>query len=175
MSLFRIDVNTPVAKEVVDSFLRLTTNGVRGSLVRIAQFIEAFSQGTTNWTTVKVATGAVAAAGTATFTGRPTANDTITILNTVLTAKDSGANGTTQFNTSASVVATTAANLAACINANTTLNKQVIATSALGVVTITALVAGVAGNGFQYSESLDNTTIVAFAGGAENLIVTLSA
>jgi len=139
----------------------------------IAAFIQAQVLG--RGIGVVIYTGGVAATGSVTFTGRPTADETLTICNTTLTAKDSGANGTTQFNTDASVVATTATNLAACINANTTLNKQVSATAALGVVTITALIPGVVGNGFDLTEGMTNTTKSAFASGAESNKATLSA
>lgn len=173
MSLIRIDLNvTPIAAAVT-SLLRTTTNDVRGSINRLAQLLEALTNGTLNYTSVKVLTGAVQAAGSVTFTGRPTADETLTICNVTLTAKDSGANGTTQFNTSVTV-ATTATNLAACINANTTLNKLVTASAALGVVTITAIVPGLAGNAFDLTESLTNATKSAFTGGAETS-TTLSA
>lgn len=139
----------------------------------IAAFIQAQILG--RGINTVVYTGGVSAAGTVTFTGRPVADEVLTICNTTLTAKDSGANGTTQFNTDASVVATTATNLAACINANTTLNKQVSATSSLGVVTITALIPGVVGNGFDLTESMTNTAKSSFASGAESNRTTLSA
>jgi hypothetical protein len=114
-----------------------------------------------------VAASPVAASATVTLTyANIDADDTVTVANTVLTAKASGANGTTQFNkeTDATVTAT---NLAACINANTTLNKFVSASSAAGVVTITSLVKGVVGNGLALATS-DATAfaLVAFASGA---------
>lgn len=110
----------------------------------------------------------VAAAGAVALTyANIDADDTVTICNTVLTAKASGANGTTQFNkeTSATV---TAVNLAAAINANTTLNKQVVASIAVaGTVIVTALQKGVVGNGLALATS-DATAfaLTAFAGGA---------
>jgi hypothetical protein len=95
-----------------------------------------------------------------------TNNDTTTILNTVITAATSG-NGTTSWTIGANATADAVA-LAACINANTTLNKQVVASIAVaGTVTLTALVKGVAGNGFALATS-DATAfgLTAFAGGA---------
>jgi phage tail sheath gpL-like len=94
------------------------------------------------------------------------ADDTVTICNTVLTAKASGANGTTQFNKQTNAT-TTAANLVTCINANTTLNKLVVATSSSGTVTLTARQKGVCGNGFALTTS-DATAfgLTAFASGA---------
>src|SRR5262245_43336999 len=73
----------------------------------IGQFMEA-QVGGRGINTV-IYTGAISASGLITFTGRPTADETLTICNTTLTAKDSGANGTTQFNTDASLIAVTAA------------------------------------------------------------------
>jgi phage tail sheath gpL-like len=114
-----------------------------------------------------VAASPVAASATITLTyANIDADDTVTVANVELTAKASGANGTTQFNkqTDATV---TAANLAACINANTTLNKIVTASSAAAVVTVTSVVKGVIGNGLALATS-DATAfaLVAFASGA---------
>lgn len=108
----------------------------------------------------------VAAAATITITHANVTNgDTTTILNTVITAATSG-NGTTSWTIGANATADATA-LAACINANTTLNKQVVASSSSGVVTITALQKGVCGNGFALATS-DATAfaLVAFASGA---------
>jgi phage tail sheath gpL-like len=58
--------------------------------------------------------------------------------------------------------------MAACINANTTLSKQVVASIAVaGTVTITALQKGVVGNGLALATS-DATAfgLTAFASGA---------
>lgn len=108
----------------------------------------------------------VAAAATVTITHANVTNgDTVTICNTVITAATSG-NGTSSWTIGASATADATA-MAACINANTTLSKQVVATSSAGVVTITALQKGVCGNGFALSTS-DATafSLVAFASGA---------
>lgn len=108
----------------------------------------------------------VAAAATITIThANVSNNDTTTILNTVITAATSG-NGTTSWTIGADATADAVA-LAACINANTTLSKQVVATAASGVVTITALQRGVIGNGLALATS-DATAfaLVAFTGGA---------
>jgi phage tail sheath gpL-like len=71
-------------------------------------------------------------------------DDTVTVNGTLLTGKNSPS-GSAQFAIGASDTLTAVA-LAACINANTTLNKQVVATSSGAVVTITALVPGAFGN-----------------------------
>jgi phage tail sheath gpL-like len=80
----------------------------------------------------------------------------------VLTAKASGANGTTQFNaeTSNTVMAT---NLKNCINANTTLNKHLLATSSSGTVTITARLKGSIGNLITLASSDSDGLVVSGA------------
>lgn len=102
---------------------------------------------------------AVAAKTTGTFTGAPTAAQTITVNGVAFTARASGA-GANEFNIGGSVTAT-AANLAAAINASTTAGivGTVGASSSAGVVTFYALVPGSAGKNIPISESLDNFTL----------------
>lgn len=109
--------------------------------------------------------GAVKASATMTSTGAATAAETFTILNVTFTARASGATGN-EFNLSA-VVATQAANIAAAINASANLVGKVTAVAALGVVTISAVVPGLIGNGLQFSEALTNVTITQFLGGLD--------
>jgi phage tail sheath gpL-like len=107
----------------------------------------------------------VAAAGTITITHANVSNgDTTTIANVVITAATSG-NGTTSWTIGADATADATA-LKNCINANTTLNKIVVATSAAGVVTVTSVVKGLIGNGLGLATS-DATAfaLVAFTGG----------
>ena len=108
----------------------------------------------------------VAASATITITHANVTNgDTTTILNTVITAATSG-NGTTSWTIGADATADATA-MAACINANTTLNKQIVATSAASVVTLTARQKGVCGNGFALTTSnAPAFALVAFASGA---------
>lgn len=120
------------------------------------------------------ASGPVAAAGTVTFASTgPTNGQTMTILNATFTAETSGAvaaSGQFNINASATVVAV---NLAAAINATPATNKSVVATSALGVVTVTSLVPGTIGNGLQMvNGNLSNTTVVGFTGGTDALVQT---
>lgn len=117
---------------------------------------------------------AVQATATVTFTGDPSAGETMLLANVTLTARASGAIAN-EFNISAGNVTQTAANLAAAINASSNLTGIVSATSSLGVVTVTSLVAGNVGNGLQISESLSNTTATAFASGSESHRSTISA
>lgn len=121
---------------------------------------------------LNVQVGAVKASATITSTGAATAAETFTLCNVVFTAVASGATGN-QFNVSGTV-ATQAANIAAAINASSDLSGLVTATSALGVVTITAVVPGTVGNGLQLSESLTNVTATAFASGADGTAYVLN-
>ena len=114
----------------------------------------------------KSSTDPVAATATITITHANVTNgDTTTIGNTVITAATSG-NGTTSWTIGADATADAVA-LAACINANTTLNKYLVASAASGVVTLTCVLKGVIGNAIQLSTS-DATAfaLVAFASGA---------
>lgn len=114
----------------------------------------------------KSSTDPVAATATITIThANVTNNDTTTIANTVITAATSG-NGTTSWTIGADATADAVA-LAACVNANTTLNKFLVATSATNVVTLTCVIKGVVGNGLALATS-DATAfaLVAFANGA---------
>lgn len=113
------------------------------------------------------AVGAIQATATYTITSTgPTNGQAGTLLNQTLTAVTSGADATLgQFNISATP-ATVATGLAAAINA--TLSTKVVAVAALGVVTVTALVPGVIGNGLQISAgNLSNVSAGAWANGTD--------
>lgn len=115
---------------------------------------------------IKVDLGAAYAAGTLTVSSTgSTAAETFTLLNVVFTARASGA-GANEFNIS-STPATQATNMKNAINASSSVNTKVIATSALGVVTITSLEPGNEGNGLQLSEALTNVVAAAFSGGSD--------
>ncbi len=73
-------------------------------------------------------------------------NDTFTIHTIVFTAKTSGATGAFQFNLGADDTAA-AANAVVAINAQATTALMVVASSALGVITVTAYIPGAVGNG----------------------------
>lgn len=110
----------------------------------IARYIDKMAGGMVACHAV-LSTTVVTASGTITFSSF-VQDDTITINGTELTGKDSPS-GSAQFKTGAGTTDTTiAAAAAVCINANTTLNKQVVATSSGTVLTITALVPGAFGN-----------------------------
>ena len=93
----------------------------------------------------KISTGSAQASGTGTFTGAATANQTMTIAGVTFTAKASPNEAANEYLVSATV-ALEAASLARAINASTTASPLVYASSALGVVTITAVQPGVTGN-----------------------------
>ncbi len=109
--------------------------------------------------------GAVKATATMTNTAAAVAAETFVLCNVTFTARASGAT-TNEFNLSATV-GTQAANIAAAINASPNLAGMVSATSLAGIVTITAVVPGLIGNAFQFSESLTGVAITAFASGAD--------
>lgn len=121
---------------------------------------------------------AVSASTTGTFTGAPSADETITVNGVAFTAKSSGATGN-QFNIGSSVTAT-AANLAAAINASTTAKiiGTVGASSALGVVTFYSIVPGSVGLNIPITEALSNFTLAdtTFStGGTQSHNATISA
>ena len=100
-----------------------------------------------------------------TFTGAAVNNETLIINGVTFTAKTSGAvaaNG--EFDLSATV-ATQATNLAAAINAvaDTRIAGVVTASSAFGVVTISAVYPSYACLGYSISESMTNTAVTAWA------------
>ncbi len=136
-------------KDLESAQVTAASNG-RESIANLSNLLAGIASGANNpGATVDVAyssTSPVAASGTVTTVlANIDADDTIDIGGVTLTAKASGANGTTQFN-AATDNATTATNLKNCINANTTLSKLVVASVASNVVTITCLQKGLIGN-----------------------------
>lgn len=98
------------------------------------------------------------ATATLTFSGQPTAGNTVTIANVVFTAGTSFAIGTTY--------AQTMANLVAAINSSAALTNVVTsAVTSTSVITIAAANVGAEGNGLQFSNSLANVVGVGFATG----------
>lgn len=120
--------------------------------------------------------GCVKATGTITSTGTATDAQTMKIANQTLTAKTSGAvpaNG--EFNVSATV-GTQATNIAAAINAMAGLVGIVTATALAGVVTVTAVVPGLIGNGIELVDvDLGNVTVAAMSGGTDGTAYNISA
>ncbi|MBK7497372.1 MAG: hypothetical protein IPI28_18955 [Candidatus Omnitrophica bacterium] len=110
--------------------------------------------------------GGVKATATLTVSSTGSSNDEVcSVAGITFTAKTSGASGN-QFNIS-STPATQAANMAAAFNASADLDGIVTAEAVGAVVTLTAVTAGLEGNGTQLSEGLTNVALVAFAGGTD--------
>jgi phage tail sheath gpL-like len=107
---------------------------------------------------------AVTASGTLTLTGAGAASDTILINGVTLTAVASGAVNN-QWNVGGTATLSAAA-IASAINASSTalVSGQVIATSALGVVTIKALASGVTGNAITTAKGVDAGSVMTFSG-----------
>lgn len=148
------DIRVSRGKEALIAARRLLDKAIKG-----------FAKGQVELQTVSSMTKA---SGTVTAASVQAA-DTVTIAGVELTAHASTQN-TTTFALGASNTEC-AANLATCINANTTINKYVSATSSGAVVTITALEPGVLGNLVSLATS-DNTRLAksatALAGGTGN-------
>lgn len=153
-----------------------TGAGAWDTVQDIAQFLISESMG--RGINIRYADTAVSASTTGTFTGAPSAAETITVNGVAFTARASGATGN-EFNIG-STVTTTAANLAAAINASTTAGiiNTVSASSALGVVTFTSVVPGPVGKNIPISEALSNFTLAdtTFStGGTQSHNATVSA
>lgn len=117
----------------------------RARVEAFRRWLLGVAMGTNGGASFAFNTGSVAASSTGTFTGAPTAAQTMTVNGVTLTARASGAVAN-EYNIGGSVTIT-AANLAAAINASTSAGLlAVTATSVLGVVTITAKIPGKAGN-----------------------------
>lgn len=137
-----------------------TAQRLQNFLTSVSTGTESGPSGAAPTIAISIEGQATAASGTLTVaTGGSSNNQTCSVAGVTLTAKTSGAvpaNG--EFNISATA-ATQATNMAATINATTTLSGIVTATSALGVVTIRAATKGKMGNGLALSEgSLSNVT-----------------
>lgn len=114
---------------------------------------------------VQTKVAAVKASGTVTLAAH-VATNTVTINGVVLTAV-SGAAGADQYDISGGMT-TGAASLAAAINANTTLDGMVVATSNLAVVTVTALLPGEIGNAVTLAISANGSVSAARMSGGTN-------
>jgi phage tail sheath gpL-like len=176
-----ININPSSAVTMADRTANIVSDRKQDCLQQLKQMIEDVQSGI-SLDVIKVqynsSVDPVFASGTITVTNTSVdADDTVTIAGTVLTAKASGANGTSQFNKGVSSTAT-ATNLAACINANTTLNKFVVASSSSAVVTVTCLVPGTIGNLISLATSdapafaLSAAVLASGAGGVSQSPVT---
>lgn len=173
MALNRLVISTPLTTAQDAANLRLNGTGSWRNIFALLSWLRGFAKGTrSGFMLLKV--GAVRATATITSTGTATNAETMTLCNATLTAKTSGsvaANG--EFDISGTV-GTQAANIAAAINAFTSLTGKVTATSLAGVVTVTAVVPGLMGNGLDITEALTNVTKTAFTGGTDGTAYNLT-
>lgn len=156
----------------IDELLNLNTSAYKASLIRIINLLQMIEAGSRPCL-LKTHRAPVRASATLTFTGAPSAAETFTLNGVTFTARASGAVAN-EFNIGGTVTLTAAA-VAAAINASVTAKvaNYVTATSAAGVVTITAVEPGLAANLFVLSESLSNATRVDFASGSDGTEVIL--
>lgn len=114
---------------------------------------------------IKTRVNAVRATGTITLSSH-VATDTVTVNGITFTCVASGATGN-QYNVGGSDTLTAVA-LAAALNANSTLDGMIVATSASAVVTITALDPGELGNAVTLAISAHGSVSAARMAGGTN-------
>ncbi len=147
MPLTRIVINTPDSATSVANHLNPQATSKMQSKLNLANWFSGMSMGTyPDATEVQLATGAVKASGTGTFTGAATAAQTMEIAGVTFTASDDPDEEDNEFLSAAGSVTLGAASLANAINNSSDLTGIVTAESNLGVVTITAYVPGAIGN-----------------------------
>lgn len=165
MSLQRLVINTSLSADGFKSWCDLAP-GKLPALQNLVNYLSAISGGSQS-ASIDINVAAVQAAGSLTVaTGGSVAAQACTVCNVTLTgrASDPAAN---EFVVSATA-ATQATNMAAAINASADLAGKVTAEASSGVVTITAVVPGVLGNGFEISAgNLANVTAGVFEDGAD--------
>lgn len=177
MSITNIVINsTDSVAMILDQLDPQPNADSSNSLDRLARYIDGLAISAFYYTTVTEGIGAVQATASFTVTSTgPTAGQIGTLVNQNLTAEASGADPTMgQFNVNASptVVAT---GIALAINSTPAISALVTATSALGVVHITAKHAGNTGNGLEISAgNWSNVTAAQFSGGTTSTVVILS-
>lgn len=170
----RITWTTPDSAADVANQILPTASEPSNSLDRAARYMDGMATMALGYTTASIETGIANATAALTSTATAVNNETAIVANQTITAKTSGANPVNgEFNISA-VVATQAASIALAINSLPALAGIVTATAALGVTTITAFTAGIAGNGLQISEALTGVTATQFSGGSNGTKVVLA-
>lgn len=173
MSFVKLLMAVPDSATTMSSLLQLNTAANQFDVEALDKLVGDMIDGA-QLSYTKLSTGAIQATATITSTGSAVAAETITVANVVLTAVASGAipaNG--EWNVSATV-ATQAASIAAAINAIPGLSGICQATSALGVVTVTAVQPGKSGNGLAISEAATNVAVTAFASGSDGSQVVVN-
>lgn len=167
MSKQLILIDTDLSKAGFQSVCPMEAGPVEG-LQALENYIVALEGGNQS-ADVEAKVGAIQATATVTMTGTCTDAQTMKLCNQTLTAKASGAvPADGEFNVSATPN-TQANNLVTAINAMPELQGLVTAArTGTGVVTITAVIPGVMGNGLECADvDLGNTTVVGFASGSD--------
>jgi len=156
-----IDHQTTALQQIDQMGLRQNESRLSGQ--NLVNYFAGLVSGVRSAALLEFAVGAGQSSATLTFSGLPTAAETMVLGNSTITARASGATGL-EFNIGGTATIT-ATNLVNLINTNATLRALFIASSAAGVVTIQVLVPGPVGNAVQVSEGMTNTTVTAFSGG----------
>ena len=165
MSFLKLLMAVPDSAVTMKSLLQLNVAGNHFDVEGLDKVIGDMIDGAQASFT-KLSTGAIQATGDVTFTGLPIATEAVVIANFTYTAVAGAPASEFEFQIGADATET-ATNLTAALNASASLSGIVQATSALGVVTLSAVQPGKSGNGFQFSETLTNATITAFANGSD--------
>jgi hypothetical protein len=144
MASVRLVINTPLTATQVAANLRMNGTGSWHNVFRLMDWLRGFAKGTRRGNML-VKVGPVQATGTVTFSSF-VADDTVTVNGVVFTGKASPS-GAQEFLIGADDTATAVA-FAAKINASALAHivSCLSATSALGVVTLTATTPGLEGN-----------------------------
>jgi phage tail sheath gpL-like len=156
----------------------ITGTDARDKAINLSTAIKAMASGVKNGSMIVQLDGAKAT-GTLTIDySKIAADDNVKIGATTFTCKASGANGTTEFNKVTNATAT-AASLVTAINANTTTSTYLVATSALGVVTLLCKQPGLIGNaiGLIVTENTGSSIVPSaanLASGTNGTVSTLS-
>lgn len=161
MSLTRLVINTPDSATSVANHLNPQATSKMQSKLNLGNWFQGMSMGTyPDATEVILATGAVKASGTVTFSSTGPVNDeTMVVAGATITAKTSATPGELQF-TRSNTPNVNAVNLAALLNSHASFTGIVTAeVTATGVVTISAYVPGTIGNVITLTESMTNTAV----------------
>lgn len=178
-----LNITVNASRAELNDYIRSSTDP-RGECIALERLFKRLAAGTISGSFVaqKATVAAVRAVGKITLIYADLAgNDTVTIAGITITCVTGTPSGFTQFKKEVDVTKT-AANLAAAINGLATLNIYVSATSALGVVTVTAHQSGVVGNSISLAEAsatptgivVDAATLTGGAGGIVSAPVTYS-
>lgn len=148
-SMFRVVTKVGASAPTVIARLRPIPGFASRTITYLANYFDSIVGGVHSGL-ITLATTAVQATGTVTFSSI-VATDTVTIGATVFTGSNTPS-GSAQFLTGTTDTLS-AVSLTSVINANTTTNKLVTATSSGAVITITAQVPGLIGNFFPIAIS----------------------